>query len=211
MAEEFYKRLERLLAARGVRHEDAASAMGAGIDTVRRLLDGRTKQAKLDEALRLCDRYDIDPWELAFGRPRNREADYAVTLPDGTTVAIDLKVSRRAPGGTDEIAAIENAAVEAIAKSLGGGISRHRRLAEAGVSLLPSSGRPRAQNQTPDLRGLVEEAVAAAVTPLAERLQMLQAEVQRLALARAAAAKVETGAPPKAAAKNRSRRQPAGK
>lgn len=66
----FYERFRALLARLNLRPEEAASIMETGVDSVRRLADGRTKQMKLDEALRLCDRFGLDPWELAFGKPR---------------------------------------------------------------------------------------------------------------------------------------------
>lgn len=70
LEETFYERFRRVLSEHGLRVEQAATIMEASADTVRRLADGRTKQIKLDEALRLCDRFGIDPWYLAFGRER---------------------------------------------------------------------------------------------------------------------------------------------
>jgi plasmid maintenance system antidote protein VapI len=70
MKDAFYERFAAALSEHEISLEDAASVMGVKIDVVRRLIDGRTKQAKLDEALRLCERYEIDPWFLAFGRSR---------------------------------------------------------------------------------------------------------------------------------------------
>lgn len=69
MKETFADRFSRLLLTeRGLRIEDVASTMRAGADAVRRIADGRTKQPRFDEMLRLCEAYDIDPYLLAFGR-----------------------------------------------------------------------------------------------------------------------------------------------
>lgn len=66
----FYERFKALLQTLNLTPEQAAVSMGVKIDVVRRLLDGRTAQMKLDEALRLCQEYGVDPWFLAFGRVR---------------------------------------------------------------------------------------------------------------------------------------------
>lgn len=70
-SEPFYERFKRVVFGElRLTAEQAAVAMGCSADAVRRLADGRTVQAKFDEALRLCERYNLDPWELALGRPR---------------------------------------------------------------------------------------------------------------------------------------------
>ncbi|MDE2102385.1 MAG: hypothetical protein KGL39_34380 [Patescibacteria group bacterium] len=74
MAEMLADRLKRLLEERGLTEADAASAMRTAVYKVARLLDGTTKSLKLDEALRLCEKTGIDPFELGLGRARRLDA-----------------------------------------------------------------------------------------------------------------------------------------
>lgn len=112
--EPFFERFRRLLDEAGLRPEQAASIMQTGIDSVRRLSDGRTKQARLDEAIRLCDYLGVSPYYLANGRDREPTAKLRF---DDREVALDLRFTGEAPG--EQIAATVESTVRAALEGAG--------------------------------------------------------------------------------------------
>jgi transcriptional regulator with XRE-family HTH domain len=70
---------------------DVASALGLSENQAKRVLDGTTKSLKLDQALRLCRRLGISPWDLA-GEPEPRTesaetTERAASVPALATLA----------------------------------------------------------------------------------------------------------------------------
>lgn len=64
--ETFTERFCRLTAP--LSDAELAVTLGASVSAARKLRSGETRSLKLDQALRLCKRLGISPWELA-GEP----------------------------------------------------------------------------------------------------------------------------------------------
>jgi DNA-binding Xre family transcriptional regulator len=64
MAETFTDRLNRLVVKANLSEADLASTIGVSSNQAGRLLDGTTKSMKLEQALKLCRKLRISPWEL---------------------------------------------------------------------------------------------------------------------------------------------------
>jgi transcriptional regulator with XRE-family HTH domain len=66
--ETFTDRLNRFVEKARLSEADIASALGMSATQAGRLLDGTTKTLKLEQALKLCRRLGVSPWELAGER-----------------------------------------------------------------------------------------------------------------------------------------------
>ena len=84
--ETFYQRFSRIVEGSGLSDTDIGSIMGLSAANVGRVKSGQRKSIRLDAGLRLCSKLDLDPWFLAFGRPRPSAASGAQLeshLPEG--------------------------------------------------------------------------------------------------------------------------------
>lgn len=98
--ETFADRLKRLAARANLKEADIASASGISATTAGRLLDGTTKTIKLEEALKLCHRLGVSPWELA-GEPEpsaagaSPSAEFSVRLQELEDAVGQLHLEQR--------------------------------------------------------------------------------------------------------------------
>lgn len=81
-AETFYQRFTRLIETSGLSDTDIGSIMGLSAANVGRIKSGQRKSLRFDAGLKLCAKLDLDPWDLAFGRPRPARVAAGAPLQD---------------------------------------------------------------------------------------------------------------------------------
>ena len=99
MDPEFYERFKVIVEAAesiGISQTDLASMMGLASSTITRLRAGDPASVRLESGLRLCERFGLDPWLFAYGRPRNAAQ---TRLPSPA----DAMMSRDLPGSLGAI------------------------------------------------------------------------------------------------------------
>lgn len=90
-AEPFYARLARVLDDAGMTDTQAGEALGLSAAQVGRLKKGERQSIRFEAGLRLCERLGLDPWQVAFGRPRRPGAGADATesrLPEDLMLAL---------------------------------------------------------------------------------------------------------------------------